>query len=305
MQKRLHFFTGKGGVGKSSVVASVAQWLSRQGKTVLICELSHQSAMKDIFRVPFVGFEPLEVGERIWALNIDTTEALTEYVHQYVFSRTLARMITENKVLRHFWRTSPAVNEVVCTNKICNMVEKKDSLGFHEYDVVLVDLPATGHALTFLQTTGMVQRLIPVGPLRKVSNRFQTILEDPARTWLHLVTVLEEMPVNETIELHRALTEKVNIPQGLLFINKTVDTLFTKEEESLLAELEQAAGEAMPAALLAGRWRLDSQRAAQRHRDWLVRQVNLPTVDFPLLTTTDFHVGNTKQLATTLDSMLM
>ena len=306
LQKRLHFFTGKGGVGKSSVAAAVAQWLSGQGKTVLLCELAHQSAMKDIFRVPFVGFEPLEVGERIWAINIDTTEALTEYVHQYVFSHTLAKMITENKVLRYFWRTSPAVNEVVITNKICNMVEKQDTLGYPIYDAVLVDLPATGHALTFLQITRMLQKLIPVGPLRKVSNRFQAILEDPKRTWLHIVTLLEEMPVNETVELYQALKEKVPIERGLLFINKTAPAFFTEQEEALLDDLESAAKEngGLPAALVAGRWSLNRQRTAIRHRDWLVRQVDLPVISLPLLDTNDFHAGDTRRLAEALDANL-
>ncbi len=299
LKRRLVLFTGKGGVGKSTVVAAAALYASRKGKRPLIVEIDTKSAMKQIFDVPFLGFVPLEVTDNIQAINISAEESLAEYFEEHVKLRRLARMISNNSILQYFFKTAPGVNELVTINKLKNLLEQTDAAGSPLYDPILVDLPATGHALTFLEVPRAVRQLSMVGPLRKIADRFEQMLSDPGTTVLNLVTLPEEMPVTETIEMYKRITSTMDILPGVLFVNAVPEKLFDAEEASLLDRIEGLADRlgAARVALETGRTALERQRKNENYIDTLSRQIPLALIRLPRLFLSRLDLNAARDLA--------
>ncbi len=296
-------FTGKGGVGKSTIVASLATLAARQNKRVLIVEIDTKSAMKQIFDVPHLGFEPLEIKERIWAINIDPKEALEEYIEEHAKIHRLAQLITRNKLLRYFFKTAPAVNELVTINRIYKLEQEKGLVG-PRFDLILVDMPATGHALLFLQTPQMIKRLVKRGPLYKVVKKYDALFNDAKRTMLNIVTLPEEMPVTETIEFFDKIKEEYTIPIGYLFVNGVPETVFDGDEEKLVMKLAQLAkseeSNKVDSILDSGLDVLMRQRRFLEQMKRLQKSVKLLTFITPRLRTTKLRFKNISKLADVL-----
>lgn len=301
--KRLQFFTGKGGVGKSSVVAGLAYLAARRGKRVLVVEIDTASAMRRIFDVPFVGFVPLEVMDNIWVVNINPEEALSEYIEEHVKIERLARRISQNKILQYFFKAAPAVNELVEINKVYKLFHERDPVGGQpRYDVILVDLPATGHAISFLSLPGYMAELLGVGPLRKMVDKYQRLFDDPRHTGLSLVTLPEEMPVTETIELYEHLRTHLSIALDRLFVNATPDIVFDSDEAALLRHLEESsvAAQRLNGLLAVGRQALGRQTLAERLIARLKQEIGLPLVTLPRILVGRFDRHAVRELATAL-----
>ncbi len=298
--RRLLFFTGKGGVGKSTVVASLALAATHMGKRALIVEIDTESSMKRIFNVPFVGFEPMEMLDDVWAISINPDEALAEYIQQHVRLQMVADLIRKNSVLQYFFKTAPAVNELVSINKLYNLLkEREPGTRMPQYDVILVDLPATGHALSFLQTPQMLQQLVGVGALSRILKRYETLFSDARTTLLNLVTLPEEMPVTETIELYENLKKRVPMNMGLLFVNGVRERTFNRDEQNLLDKLSQLDfhTQDLQSALEAGAAALDRQRRCDGHLRTLSERVGLTLVTLPRLLIGQLDVSALQRLA--------
>lgn len=300
LNHRLLFFTGKGGVGKSTVVASLAVVAARLGMRPLIAEIHTKSAMKQIFGAPFVGFVPLEITDNIWAINISAEESLLEYIEQHVKIRRLAKLIVKNKILKYFFDTAPAVNELVTINKLWNLVNERESAtGAYTYDTILVDLPSTGHALSFLDLPRSIRQLVSIGPLRSIVDRYERMFTDPSMTALNLVTLPEEMPVTETIELYRKLTLRSEIPFGMLFVNGVPMSVFDENEADLMDWLNETAMETdeLAKALMAGRAALGLQRRSDGHIRELAKSIKLNLITLPKLLIGRLDADAVEQLA--------
>ncbi len=299
-KRRLQFFTGKGGVGKSTVVAALGIKAVQMGKRVLIVEIDTASAMKRIFQAPFVGFVPLEVLDNLVVININPEEALQEYLEEHVRIRRIAHLIANNGVLRYFFKTAPAVNELVTINKLQSLVNERDTAGTAPlYDLILVDLPATGHALSFLKLTRNLEHLVGKGPLFKILLRYDRLFNDPAHTALNLITLPEDMPVTETIELYDTIRRELEIPFGALFVNAVPDELFDPADILLFERLEEAA-EHMPefaAAFETGRAAIQRQKRSHKHIERLARRVGLDLVRLPKLVLERLDLEALQQLA--------
>lgn len=301
-EKRLQFFTGKGGVGKSTVVAGLAFLAAREGKRVLIVEIDTSSAMKRIFQAPFVGFEPMEVLDNLWVIDINPEEALLEYITERVKIGRLARKISENAILQYFFSAAPAVNEFMTLNKIYNLVHQKDPLvGQAEYDLILVDLPATGHALSFLGLPRTLRQLIGVGPVYKMIEKYERMLCDENRTSVNLVTLAEEMPVSETIELYEAALA-LNLPLGRLFVNAVPEQVFEPNEAQVLERLSAISDQVdrLDTALMAGRHALKRQKQSETYIERLNKRVLMSLVSLPRILVGHFDIQALRQLAAAL-----
>lgn len=245
--RRLLLFTGKGGVGKSTVVASLALAAKQLGKRPLIVELDTESAMRRLFRAPELGHSPRAVDQGIYAVSIAPQEALADYLETHVKVPGLVRLILRNSLLRVFFRTAPGVYEFVTLHKLLALLNEADTARPNKpaYDLLLVDLPATGHAIRLLSLPQAVRQMIGVGPLRKIVEKLEGVLSDPQITALSLVTLPEELPVAEAIELYDSILAKTRIPLGMLFVNACPERLFDQADQELLAKLDALA----PAAL--------------------------------------------------------
>ncbi len=220
LERRLLLFTGKGGVGKSTVVAALAVEAARRGMRPLIVELGHRASMQPIFAAPRIGHEPTPVtaDATVWACNLELERAIADHVAGQVKVRAIARAITGNRALQGLLRAAPAVREVVMLDAL-RMLERHETRGRPTWGPILVDLDATGHALMLLDMPQLLASILADGPLRGLVDVLTGLFTDPARTLLNLVTLPAEIPVQETLELHARLARGA-IPLGALFVNQ-------------------------------------------------------------------------------------
>ncbi|WP_041448133.1 ArsA-related P-loop ATPase [Anaeromyxobacter sp. Fw109-5] len=300
LDRRLVVVTGKGGVGKSTVSAALALLAARAGKRVLVCEVNARERIAPMLGAPPSGYEVREARPGIFTLNVTPPEAMREYGIMVLKFRTIYDAVFENRLVRHFLRVIPSLSELVMLGKIL-FEAKAEERGRPRWDVVILDAPATGHAVQLLRVPGALLETIPAGPLRGDAEWMQALLLDPARTALAIVTLPEEMPVNEAIELDAQVRGLLGIARAALFVNAMPEARFTHEEEARLEELVAAPPPVGPAAAAA---RLQALRAEQAQR-YLARAraaLDLPTTVLPLLPIADWGPEAVERIADAIAS---
>ncbi len=238
--RRLLIFSGKGGVGKSTVTAAVAVAAARQGKRVVIVEIGEHERISRIFGAPVVGYAGAPVyrphgtgAPPIVAMCLTAREALREYAMRSVKFKMIYEAVFDNPVVRYFTAAAPGLDELNLLGKIESLHrEVMAPAPNSRYDLMLLDAPATGHALAFFKAPQMAMRMAPAGPIYTMIERMWQLLTDPGRTVLNIVSLAEEMPVNESIELDRAASD-LGIPRGALIVNGLYPELFPEGEAAL------------------------------------------------------------------------
>ena len=261
----LHLFTGKGGVGKSTLVAATALYAAQRGGRPLIVELGRRSTMSTIFDKPQTEYDPpTQIAPNVFAMNMKLEPAVVDYIKTYVRVPGLARRIVRNDALNRFFRAAPAVHEIAILHKLKKIVTEG------HWSPVLVDLDATGHALMFLELPKVFEHIVPSGVFRRLVDGFSSMLRDPNKTRLHLVTLPLALPVQETVELIDKIRTENLAPLGRLFINQTPKKLTPR----LKMDFEHASAQDL--ALL----RLEERRYndSRKHADILER-TGLPTTE--------------------------
>lgn len=254
--------TGKGGVGKSTVSAALARVAARAGKRVLVCEVNAQERVAPLLGAPPAGPTIREAVPRISTVNVTPHEAMREYGLMVVRFRTIYEAVFENRLVRYFLRVVPSLAELVMLGKILHEA-KAEERGRPRWDLVIVDAPATGHAVQLLRVPSALVDTVPGGPLRSDAEWMQAMLVDPAHTSVALVTLPEEMPVNEVLELDAQVRGLLGMDRGALFVNAMPELRFTAEEQAQLGPLLAAPPPLGPAAAAA---RLQALRAEQAAR---------------------------------------
>ena len=252
---RLHVVTGKGGTGKSTVAAALALRLAARGKQVLLCEVEGRQGIARMFDV-----DPLPYAERriatglrvddrspgvVHALHIDPESALLEYLAMYYKLGRAGRALDRFGVIEFATTIAPGVRDVLLTGKVFEAVQRNSrNKGAIRYDAVVLDAPPTGRIAQFLGVNQELAGLAKVGPIKSQSDTVMTLFRSP-RTAVHLVTVLEEMPVQETAdgiaELHRA-----HLPVGAVIVNQV------RPRDISAADLEAARAGQLDAAAIEG-----------------------------------------------------
>lgn len=283
LDRRLVVVTGKGGTGKSTVAAALALVAARQGKRVLVAEVNATERVAPLLGAPPAGPVIREARPGISTVDVTPPAALREYGLQVVRFQALYDAVFENRLVRHFLRVVPGLGELVMLGKILHEA-RAETRGRPRWDQVIIDAPATGHAVQLLRIPGAMLGMVPPGPLRSDAQWMQEWLIDPARTAAVLVTLPEEMPVTEAIELDQQLRELVGLEPAAVLVNAMPARRFTPEQESRLASLTEAREPVGPAARAA---RLHAVRAEAAGRELarLRAALPLPTACLPLLAT--------------------
>lgn len=217
--KRLIYVTGKGGVGKSTVTAALGRALAARGKRTLIIETDAFSAMPDLLGLDPGAEGTIAAGENLWAENLEASECFVKALSRFVPSERIARAVVQNKVARVFFNAAPSVNEFVILDQITEEADRQKN-GGPLYDHVIVDLPASGHAVTFLSVPQTLHGMMKVGPIAKRAERVSQDIRDEATTAIVAVCLPEEMPVNETIELSEKLESQLDRPLSGVIVNQ-------------------------------------------------------------------------------------
>ena len=249
---------------------------------------------------PLLGAPPAgpcvrEAAPRISTVNVTPHEAMREYGLIVLKFRTIYEAVFENRLVRYFLRVVPSLAELVMLGKVLHEA-KAEERGRPRWDLVIVDAPATGHAVQLLSVPSALVDTIPGGPLRHDADWMEAMLVDHAHTSVALVTLPEEMPVNEVVELDAQVRGVLGMHRGALFVNAMPDARFTAEERVRLAALSSAPPPLGPAARAA---RLQALRAEQASRHLARAAAALdttPTV-LPLLPVVEWGRGAVERVA--------
>lgn len=245
---RVLFVTGKGGVGKTSVAAAVGRLAAAQGRRTLVLEVDSQHpTLPAIFGAP-TAYEPTEVESNLFIANVAWAPALEDWVESIVSMRRLVRLIMKNRIVSLFLQVTPGARDLVMLWHTMRVADR--------FDLVIVDMPASGNAVAMLSVPLTAERLFSSGPIRKCADQ---LLAMYARkdTNLVLVAIPEEMVVNETLETLAKLQRDVRgLTVPLVLLNRASSPSFSEGERALLAALEAqvAPGSAEAEVLGAGRW---------------------------------------------------
>jgi anion-transporting ArsA/GET3 family ATPase len=238
---RLHVVTGKGGTGKTTVAAALALALASGGRKVLLIEVEGRQAIAQLFDVPALPYAEHRLtgtgaGGSLWGLAIDAEEAMIEYLDLFYGLKRSARGLTRMGAVDFVTTLAPGLRDVLLTGKVKESVTRTNPDGHLAYDAVVLDAPPTGRIVRFLDATREVANLTKFGPINRQSAGVIELLHGP-RTAVHLVTLLEEMPVQETIDAAAELAAAgfrlgviaVNrarpalVPDSLVAVDATVD----------------------------------------------------------------------------------
>jgi anion-transporting ArsA/GET3 family ATPase len=206
--KKIVFVTGKGGVGKSFTAAAIAYREAKRGQRVCLAELGSQSFFNSFFETSGIGYEPVEILQNLHVSLLTPEESLREYVLYYIKVGKLYDLFFNNRVTRAFFNACPGVNEVSILGKLTSGIRGVGPKV--EYDLFVVDCFSTGHALALFRAPGAIAKAVSMGPLGEQTRDMTKILRDPSLVAYVVVTLAEEMPVNETLELSQALKDEFN-----------------------------------------------------------------------------------------------
>jgi anion-transporting ArsA/GET3 family ATPase len=312
LDRRLLFFTGKGGVGKSTMAAATALLAASIGKRVLLIEVDAKGDIPAQFEHSPVGFAPKQVHPGVLAMAMDTEASLQEYLRLNLRVPVIGRIGPLARVLDFVATAAPGVKEILTIGKIA--WEVRESIeGRADFDLVVVDAAATGHIVAQLGAADAIRELVDVGPLRSQTQWVSELLADPAITAVNVVTTPEEMPVAETIELVGRIRSEVNVPLGTVIVNRVLPELFTRADEETFealsipqprAVLTERVGRGATEVLDAARLAVSLRRTRATHLEHLQESVDLPLMYVPYLFVRAHGLRVTRMVADALGAEL-
>ena len=300
---QLHIVTGKGGTGKTTVAAALALALAARGKTVLLCEVEGRQGVAQLFDVPPLPYEERLIARGsttgagdLYALAIDAESALLEYLAMYYRLGRAGKALDRFGVVEFATTIAPGVRDVLLTGKVYEAAKRnRRNKGARHYGAIVLDAPPTGRIAQFLNVNSELAGLAKVGPIKAQADTVTTLLRS-SRTAIHLVTVLEEMPVQETGDGIAELTA-AGLPVGGVVVNMVrPQDLDAEEREQLLentmdrgelvTSLDKvgipAGGTLVEALIEEGRHHAERRRLEDVQRA-LVDEFDAPSYELPLL----------------------
>ncbi len=240
MAQELHFITGKGGVGKSTVALAMALKKSQEGKKVLLVELGDQSFFKDFLDLDEVGFHPISLTKNLDISLWSGGDCLKEYARHLLKIEGLYKLFFENPISRSLINVAPGLAEISITGKITSGPRHHGPQ--MQYDCLVIDAYATGHFLSLIKAPAAMAQAINFGPMGDQNRGIDKILKNDQLCTYHIVTLPEDLPVKEAEELFQELQTFLGA-QPEIYINKMLETSLTSPQLKKLAKDNSSIGE--------------------------------------------------------------
>ena len=282
LQKRVALITGKGGVGRTSVTAALAHVARRSGKRVLVTEVwdgtEGKSPLAQLFGAPHLPNTAQPLAEGILGSQLRPDVGVELFLVQVLRVARVARAALHFDPLRRLFLAVPSLRELGIFFHLLTYLRAKTPEGAPLHELVLVDMPATGHTLALTGLPEVILRLVSHGPIAEALREGQSYLNVPDKTGAYVVTLPEELPVSESLELLEGL-RRTNVPSGGLFVNKVPAAAFTAEETLALKAF-------LPGKALYGADGFHRAQEAHHSVDRLKRSTTLPLVELPAFEST-------------------
>jgi anion-transporting ArsA/GET3 family ATPase len=292
------FVTGKGGVGKTTVAMALGLRAASEGKRTIVCEVAAQESASRMFEHAEVGFHEVEMEENLWSISIDPDESMREYVLLQLKVRAMRDMLFRSRIFNYLAAATPGLKELVTIGKIWELaqLDRKVKRG-RKYDLVIVDAPATGHGIGFLQTPRTFASIARVGPIHSQAQELDRLITDREHTGVAIVALPEEMPVNESAALERDLRDEVGVAVDRVYMNGLYPERFSATEAERIAELSEGGSGAVRAATHAALSEHNRARSQRAQLARLRRRVQAPVKTLPFLFEPELGVEGARQLA--------
>jgi anion-transporting ArsA/GET3 family ATPase len=223
LPQRLIVLSGKGGVGKTTLSAAVALRLARAGQRVVLVTLDTRESRHPVFGVP-LDYLPQQAHETLWVARVDPISALVDYSRSRLPLGGLYEPVLRSRAVRDFTGALPGFEELMLLGRLYNLAVEL------EFDRVVFDAPALGHLRQLIEVPAAMQRAMPAGPVHHVAKRIAGLLFDPERTVVLPVTLPEQMPVSEALELLAFCRDRYGMALGPVLINRCQEAPFTAQE---------------------------------------------------------------------------
>jgi anion-transporting ArsA/GET3 family ATPase len=245
LERKLLVVTGKGGVGKSTVAAAVGLQAAERGARTIVVEVGDQARLPELFGMSQAGGgAEIELERDLWSISIDPDRALLEWL-QKLGGRVSGRVLASSSTFQYFAAAAPGAKELVSMVKIWELTQgRRWRRGAAPYDLVVIDGPATGHALGMLRSPSTFGAIARVGPIAGQSEQVRELLADPARSGFMAVAQATDMAVSETLELRDDLHEHIGRALDTVVVNGILPQRFTAAELGRIAKLNGSSRQA-------------------------------------------------------------
>ena len=298
LEKRVLFVTGKGGVGKSTVAIALGIRAALEGKRVIVVEVSSTENASRIFRQADVGFKEVEMANDLWAISIDPEDSMREYVLLQLKVKAMRDLLFRSRMFTYLAAATPGLNELVTIGKIWELaqLDRKVKHG-RKYDLVIVDSPATGHGISFLQSPRTFKNIARVGPIHNQAKELQAMINDHDHTGSVIVSLPEEMPVNETANLEAELTGDVNVSVDRVIMNALYPKRYTDKDLKAIKRLGKSDDPEVRAASKAAISQCTRTAAQSEQLERLEGMVSAPISTLPFIFKPEIDLSSARKLA--------